>query len=370
MKKLVLAALIAVAGAMAPGLSHAEIVVKDVLGRERTLEGPAQRVILGFYFEDFLAITGEGAYDRVVGISKSAWHDWRNSQWKAYSAVIPRIEELEDVGGLGATGFSLEKAIALNADVAILPVSTFNALGEAAERLEAAGIPIIVADYNAQTVEKHVASTLAIGAVMGTPERARQLADEYVAAVKDIEARVSKALEGGREPVRAYVELGKKGPGEYDRSFADGYMWGGMIDLAGGRNIAGHVIERSAPLAPEYVLDQNPEVVFIAGSYWVDGGDAVVMGFGVDENRTRERLNAYAGRAGWQNIDAVKNSRMYAIYHGGARTLHDYAALQYLAKAMYPEAFEDVDPGETLRTYYERYLPIAADGAFMVGQGE
>jgi ABC-type Fe3+-hydroxamate transport system substrate-binding protein len=366
MKKLLSAALLAALGAIAPSLALAEITVTDVLGRERTLEGPAQRVILGFYFEDFLAISGDGAFDRVVGINKAAWHDWRNSQWKAYAEVIPRIEDLEDIGGTRANAFSLEKAISLSPDVAILPVSTFEALGEMADRLEAAGIPIIVTDFNAQTVEKHVASALAIGAVMGADERARQLADEYVAAVADIEARVAQALDG-RDPVRAYVELGKKGPNEYDRSFADGYMWGGMIAMAGGRNIAGDVIERSAPLSPEYVLDQNPEVVFFPGSYWVDAEESVIMGFGVDADQARQRVGAYGSRAGWNNLDAVKSGRMHAVYHGGARTLHDYAMLQYLAKAMYPEAFADIDPLATLASYYERYLPITAEGAFMAG---
>ncbi len=370
MKSILPVALIAALGAIAPTLAEAEITVTDVLGRERMLEGRAQRVVLGFYFEDFLVISGEGAFDRVVGINKAAWHDWRNSQWNAYSEVIPQIEALADFGRTRSNAFSLEKVISLNPDVAILPVSTFKALGEVADRLEAAGIPIVVTDFNAQTVEKHVASTRAIGAVMGADARAHQLADEYIAAVEDLRARVAKALDGGREPVRVHVELGKKGPQEYDRSFADGYMWGGMIALAGGHNIAGDVIERSAPLSPEYVLDQNPEVIFFPGSYWVDAGDSVIMGFDVDEGQARERVNAYSERLGWNTLDAVRNARMHAINHGGACTLHDYAALQYLGKAMYPEEFEDVDPTETHRAYYERYLPIAAEGAFMTGQSE
>jgi iron complex transport system substrate-binding protein len=367
MKNTLYAALFALLGAIAPALASADIKVTDVMGRERTLPQPAQRVLLGFYFEDFLAITGPNAYDRVVAINKSAWHDWRNSQWKTYSKAIPRIEKLIDVGGTESNAFSLEKAIAAKPDVAILSAWQIRSMGEMIDRLEAAGIPVIAADYNAQTVEKHVASTMTIGAVMGTMDRAHKLASEYKAAVEDVRSRVSKAVKAGATPKRVYVELGHKGPDEHDRTFGNGYMWGGMIDHAGGKNIANGVIERTAPINPEHVLAQNPEVILIPGSYWTNGDKAVLMGFGVSEEETKSRLKPYVNRSGWANLDAVKNNQIHAVYHGGARTLYDYAFLQYLGKVMYPKAFADIDPKETHRQFYERYLPIAANGSFVTG---
>jgi len=344
------------------GHAKAEIKVTDVLGRERVLAAPAQRVLLGFYFEDFLAITGSGAYERVVGISKGAWHNWRNSQWKAYSAVIPRIDKLADIGGTDNASFNLELAISLRPDVALLAAWQFKALGETVNRLEAAGIPVVVVDYNAQTVPTHVKSTLVIGKVMGSEQRAQTLADEYKAAVDDVTARIAKA---GGATKRVYVELGNKGAGEYGNSYGKGYMWGGVINLAGGKNIADGKIERTGPLNPEYVLSENPELILIPGSYWVKNDKAVLMGFGVDIKETKARLATYLGRPGWSGLDAVKSRHVLALYHGGARTLYDYAFLQYLAKALYPEAFKDVDPQENHRRFYERYLPIKAQGSFM-----
>ncbi|ETO49466.1 hypothetical protein L325_0123070 [Yersinia pestis 9] len=51
----------------------AEIHLKDVDGREVTLAAPAQRVYIGFYYEDFLAINGPDSYQHVVAFSKSDW---------------------------------------------------------------------------------------------------------------------------------------------------------------------------------------------------------------------------------------------------------------------------------------------------------
>ncbi|TCS64753.1 ABC transporter substrate-binding protein [Varunaivibrio sulfuroxidans] len=344
------------------GVAHAQITITDVLGRERTIAAPAKRVLLGFYFEDFLAITGPGAYDRVVGISKAAWHDWRNSQWKAYAKVIPRIEKLADIGGTDNASFNLELAISLHPDVAILATWQFKALGDTVGRLEAAGIPVVVVDYNAQTVPTHVLSTQVIGAVMGAPKRAKELADAYAAAVTDVEARIVNAND---KPMRVYVELGNKGAGEYGNSYGNGYMWGGVINLAGAKNIADGKISKVGPLNPEYVIAQNPQLIMIPGSYWVHNDKAVVMGFGVSKKQTEDRLAGYLKRPGWAGLDAVKAKRVLALYHGGARTLYDYTFLQYLAKALHPTAFKDVDPEANLRRFYARYLPIKADGSFM-----
>ena len=52
------ATLLAALAALSTTAAHAEVSATDVLGRTVTLPAPAQRVVLGFYYEDFLAITG------------------------------------------------------------------------------------------------------------------------------------------------------------------------------------------------------------------------------------------------------------------------------------------------------------------------
>lgn len=333
---------------------------------DRTVEVPdhPERVLLGFYFEDFFAIVGPKAYDRVVAISKDTWHGWRNLQWKAYTKTTPRIEQLIDVGEVDSGTFSAEAAIAAKPDVAILAAWQFNAMGDAAAKLEAAGIPVVVVDYNAQTVAKHVASTLVIGKVMGAEDRARKLADEYADAVAEVEARVAAAMAAGTPKKKVYVELCAKGADEPGNSYGD-VMWGGVIATAGGQNIASGQVARWGVLSPEFVLGQNPDVVLLAGSGWANRDKAVLMGPGIDPSLTRDRMRPYLGRAGWRNMAAVKTGEIHAVYHGGARTLYDYAYLQYIAKVLYPEAFADIDPQETLARFFRTYLPIEASGTYM-----
>lgn len=345
-------------------VSAAETVtVTDTEGREVRVPHGAQRVLLGFYFEDFYAIVGEGAYDRVVAISRETWEGWRNSQFKAYSATTPRIAELIDVGYEEAGGFSIEKAIAAKPDVAIVAGWQYRGLGaEGVAKLEAAGIPVVVTDYNAQTLEKHLASTRIIGKVMASEQRAETLADEYETAVLDVIQRVKTA---GGAPAPVYVELGNKGPDTYGNSYG-GVMWGGVVKMAGGDNIAEGKVETWGPLSPEYVLARQPKAVLLAGSDWAGREKAVLMGFGVGEDLTRARMQPYTERPGWESLPAVQMGEVHAIYHGGARTLYDYTFLQYIAKQLHPEAFADVNPVANHRRFYETYLPIEAKGSFML----
>ncbi len=364
MYRRILAAVAAVVIGLTTQISFAKSetqTLTDTLGRSVTVPLVADRILLGFYFEDFYAIGGPDAYEKVVAISKSAWRDWRNSQWKSYVAVNPSITQIKDVGEVDAGTFSIESAIASKPDVAIIAAWQYRALGETVAKLEGAGIPVVVVDYNAQIVEKHVLSTQLIGKILGVKEHAQKLADEYAAAVADVRSRVKSA---GGDMKRVYIELGNKGAKEYGNTYTD-IMWGQAIAIAGGKNIALGQVGHWAPLSPEYVISSNPEVIFLAGSYWSKRKNALIMGFGVKSEETQARLAPYISRPGWKNLEAVKSGRVYSVYHGGARTLYDYAFLQYIAKALYPEAFADIDPIATHRKFYEKYLPVKAEGVFM-----
>lgn len=340
----------------------AEITVTDLRGHTVTLEKPAEHVLLGFNYEDFLAVTGPGGESKIAALSRAPWADWRPGQWAAYTAALPVLAGLPDVGDTEAGTFSVEAAIAADPDLAILAGWQVDALGDGVAQLEAAGIPVVAIDFNAQTVESHVASTRLLGAVMGQPERAGKLAALYEEKMRDTAERLA-AVEGTRP--RVYVELAQKGPAEIGNSYGKG-MWAGVIETVGGDNIAAGQVENWGPLLPEYVLSAQPEVILLAGSEWLNKPDAVLLGFGQDAALAQDRMAAYAARPGWADLPAVRDGRVYGIYHGGARTLSDFVYARHIAKALYPQAFADVDPAAELADFYRDWLPVVPDGPFVV----
>ena len=332
----------------------------DALGRTVQLPAPAERIVLGFNFEEFTAIAGPAGWDRVVGLNRRQWAVNRTANWTRYQAVIPRLSGLADVGAGENNSFSVERVLGLRPDLLVVLALDYNGLGPAMAQIEAAGVPVLCVDYNAQTPEKHVAGTLALGHATGNLPRAQALADLYRNRVADITRRV-----GGLPRPRAYVELGQGGAGVVGNTYSNA-MWGRMLELAGGANIAaGRIPTGFAPMSPEYVLAAAPEHVFITASSWAGSPNAVRAGYDVDVGTTRRTLAPYAARPGWSTLPAIRTGELHAVETGLARSLWDWAATQYIAKQLHPEAFRDIDPLDSLRRYHEAFLPVTFEGTWM-----
>ncbi len=337
--------------------------ITDALGRTITIKAPAERIVLGFNYEEFTAIAGPAGWDRVAGFAKTLWSDWRPSVYKRYLVPIPRLGTLPDVGNTEDNSFSLERVLSLRPDLVVMAEFSFKALAEPVRQLEALGIPVLVIDYNAEMPERHAASTLALGVATGNEERARALAALYVDKLADLRRRVADAP---RRP-KVYVELGQGGADVVGNTYWNG-MWGRLLEFAGADNIAAGRLPGAGawgPLDPEYVLAANPDAVFIAGSSWVGRPNAVLTGFDADLATTRARLAPYAKRRGWAGLHAVQSGQMFAMEHGLCRALFDYTAAQYIAKAIFPDRFADIDPAAELRRYHEQFLPVAFEGTWM-----
>ena len=117
---------------------------------------------------------------------------------------------------------------------------------------------------------------------------------------------------------------------------------------------------------PEQVIVSKPDVVVIAGreTELKKNAEALVMGINIPKEEALKRLNGYKNRTGWADLPAIKNNRLYGIYQGASRSLTDAASMQYIAKALYPDAFKDVDPLKTYLDYHKKYLPVVPEGTF------
>lgn len=335
--------------------------ITDVMGREVKVDLPAKRVVLGFYFEDYMAVGTEKAFDSVVGISRDAWESWVPANWDMHVAHRPSLKTIPDVGEVEEQTFSLEKVLSLKPDLVILAEWQYKALGSEVKRLEDEGIPVVVVDYNAQTVAAHTASTRILGDLTGQEERANELANFYANAMKDVNDRVVKA---NIAKPKVYVEFGNKGPAEY--SFTYGKNMGAMIAAAGGDNIATPFVEWWGPLNPEQVLASRPDAIFISGRENNKIASALPMGQGVAPEEARKKLAAFETRQGWNALPAISNNQLFGVYQGASRTLSDFAMVQYIAKALYPQQFSDVDPVSNYLNYYKKYLPVTPQGTFAI----
>jgi ABC-type Fe3+-hydroxamate transport system substrate-binding protein len=199
---------------------------------------------------------------------------------------------------------------------------------------------------------------------MGTPARAEELAERYRRNMEGMLERIARVQSGAKPKV--HFELGQAGAGTIGNSYA-GNMWGRLVTTIGADNIAeGKLAGPWGPLAAETVLAANPDFVFIAGSSWVNRPNAVKTGYDVPPETTRASLAPYAARPAWQGLAAIRNGELHAIEHGLCRTLFDDTATLYIARRLWPAAFEGADPVAALAEYHQRYLPVAFSGTWML----
>lgn len=338
-------------------------MIEDVLGREVSVETPAKRVLLGFYIEDYFAVGGDAAFDHLAGVSSGWFMKSRPAIWNLYVASKPQLAKVPDVGNVQDQTFSIEKVLASKPDVVLLADWQYKALGAELERLEQANIPVVVVDYNAQTLQRHLASTRILGQLTGEVARAEQIAKAYEQVVTTITTRVAAAK---ISKPKIYIELGDKGPAEYSYTYGKN-MWGAMAELVGGNNIAAPFVESWGTIHPEQLLASQPDVILMAGYENVVSPNAMQVGQDINAENVLRRLKGFTQRAGWSNLPAVKNNRVYAVYHGATRSIMDAALMQFMAKALYPDLFSDLDPLSTYLNFYQQYLPIRPHGTFMLG---
>ena len=345
------------------------IEITDVTGRTVTLKKPAERVVLqwsgaGGPFFTISALMGKDTPKVIAGMDTSL-QDYRADMWKHFTTEMPELAKIPVVGTIGDKTFNAEQVVALNPDVIFIPVDLKDQYeSDAKAKMDAAGIQTIYIDYHAEKLESHQKSIEAIGKALGKEERAAEISKFYTDRVTRVLDRVSKI---NKPKPTVYLEVGMNGPEEFGNSFSGNYSWGALATMAGADVITKDVIKKTSPINPEFILEKNPDIIMIMGSYWPKKPTSMRLGFEATEASSQELLKAFTTeRQGWSELKAVENKQVYSAHHGLPREVFDAAVFEYLAKTFYPEEFADVDPEATLKEFYDKFLPFSYSGIWFM----
>jgi iron complex transport system substrate-binding protein len=363
LSKLVFGAALALVGLL-PVSSHAagsKITVTDITGRQVEVRAPAEKVILGegrqMYF--VAALDTDQPFRRVVG--------WRDDLQKAdldgyndYLARYPQIGKIPTFGGFKEGTFDVEQAVSLQPDVIILNVEAKTATDDAKliEKLAKIDIPVVFVDFREKPFENTDPSMRIIGKLFGKEARA----EEFIAFRKEQIERVTQAL-AKANPARPLVMMERAGGYSDDCCMSFGNEnFGKFVEVAGGRNLAASIIPGTFGVVnPEQIIASNPDHVIVTGSNWelyVPGGAWVGVGSGANKAKAREKLAALMKRPAYTGVKAVKDNKVHAVWHQFYNSPYQFVAIQAMAKWLHPELFRDLDPEATMKTLYERFLPV------------
>jgi iron complex transport system substrate-binding protein len=277
-----------------------EIVLTDGLNRQVTLPAPAQRIIsLAPSNTEILFAIGAG--NQVVGRDEL-------SDFPAEAKEIPPV-------GSSFTGLNNEAILNLKPD---LLLATGVNTPEQVKEFEDLGLTVYYLP-NPVELEDMYQNLLVTGQLTGHE-------DEAASLVETLKGRV-EAVVGKTAPVSAlpkvFYELDSTDPNAPYTAGAGTFI-DTLIQMAGGQNVGSVLESEYGQLSTEELLVQNPDLILL--------GDAA---YGVT-------VESVGQRAGWEELDAVKNGQVYAfddnlISRPGPRLVD---ALEELAKRIHPELFE------------------------------
>lgn len=349
--------------------SSQRVEVTDLAGRQVSVRPGAERVILG----EGRLMYGAGILDkdqpfrRIVG-----WADdmitYDPGSWRAYRARFPEAESLPRFGSAFSGDFSTEKAIALDPDVVLLPLSGLFKAKETGliERLEKAGIPALFIDLREEPLRNTVPSIRLLGQVFGREAEAKAFIDFYEAESRKVTDRVAAKTQAER-PLVVMDRAAGYDPSKCCMTFGRANL-GAVLDAAGGRNWGSPRFPGlGGDINPEALFAEDPPVIIGTGADWAEampGSVAVPFGYETNPEAVQRELKALADRKGWNTLQAVRNKRFFSVYHQFYTSPGHVVALQLFAKWLYPDDFRDLDPEATWRAYHERFSPIPLKGVF------
>lgn len=219
------------------------VTVKDMAGREVTLEKQPERIVSGYYISSSACIA-LGLTDKMVGIED------KSAKRPIYKLAAPALIDLPNVGS--AKAFDLEACIATEPDLVILPMKQ----KDTAQTLQEMGIAtlLVLPESHEQLIEMF---TL-IGTATNTVKQAEKLISYYNTKLFAV-TELTRDIPDDEKPV---VYLGSTS--DILRTAPREMYQASLITTAGGKN-AGDVLEGSSwtDIDNETFLTMNPDIIVI-----------------------------------------------------------------------------------------------------------
>jgi len=190
-----------------------------------------------------------------------------------------------------------------------------------------------------------------LGYLLGKEDLAGEIVDFYDVYTKTISERV-EGLPDEEKP-RVYLE----GWGNYrtcdsDSSFHE------ICTIAGSRNIATDICVPESKVDPEWVIEQNPDIIV----KYV--GTAQGSGSKDDPESMKAIREEVMNRPELAGVTAVQNGVVYCIAIQLTSKPRYIIGIAYMAKWMHPELFADIDPEAMNAEYLERFHGMPYRGVY------
>ncbi len=304
--------------------SQEAFTVTDQAGETVVIKGTVRKIADAWRAHnevDILLGAGEGITATVMKKSVAPW------MYK----VNPKLNQAVSTFG---TDFNTEDLMANSPDVIFMPVGD-----PSAAKVKSLGIPVVQLNFtNFDQMKTTISLTAQVlgGDAPARGEKYNAYLDRTIQMLTDRTA----GLSDDHKPRVLHVESIM--PLEIDGGNTIIDDW---IHIAGGINVAGSVQGNMKIVSLEQIIAWNPDVI-ILGANGVNGKIATVADITSDSH--------------WANITAVKNGQVFqnptGCYLWDRYSPEEVLQLQWAAKLLHPDLFQDLDLVQITKNYYQDYL--------------
>lgn len=324
------------------GESNVEVsetkTVVDHEGVEVEVPGEINRIVVGntWPLASVLSVYLGGA-EKIVGLHPASMGAAANGLLKE---VYPEILNAK-TDFIKDSQINIEELLKLNPDIVI-------GVGkEDAEAIRKAGIPAVtvsVSNWNYNVLETYDQWISLFDQIFGESEISKKISQYSQEAYDFIQERVSKLTEAEKKKVLILHRYDDKTMTTSGANFF-GQYW---TDATGSINVGQDIKESGIiNINMEQVYEWNPDIVIISNFTGAQPEDL---------------YNNAIGGHDWSTISAIQNGQVYKMPLGLYRTFTPGAdtpvTLQWFAKTIYPELFEDLDIKQITKDYYKNYYNI------------
>lgn len=278
-----------------------------------------------------------GGAEKIVGLHPASMGAAKSG---LLSEIYPEIlnAETEFISG---SEINIEELLKLNPDIVI------GVGAEQAQILRDAGIPAVTVStskWNYDVVETYDQWIALFDQIFGESELSQRVSAYSSEVYSMIQERVSTVAEEDKKRVMILFNYDEETMSTSGPNFF-GQYW---CDATGVINVAEEITDGSnVTINMEQVYEWNPEIIVITNFTSVLPEDLYNNAVGGDD---------------WSTVDAVKNGQVYKMPLGLYRTYTPGAdtpvSLQWFAKIVYPELFEDVDINVVTTEYFKEYYNV------------
>ncbi len=279
-----------------------------------------------------------GDPEKIVGLAPG-------SKNAAVNSFLSQVADLSDVSTAFAEGESVNVEEVMNLEPDVIFYNTWNAADCAAvEKLEALGVPCVGFSTDIpSTIETVNTWATEIGQVMGTEMEAEKIVKYGTDVEKMVMDRVTQIPEDERRSALIVVNYNASGITAAGTTF--GRYW---LSTIGADNVAKELEQKVAPVSLEQIYEWDPDVIFL-NSFSAFTAEDIANGTAVEGHD-------------WTGLTSVQNGEFYkmplGMYYWFPPCSDSPLALQWMAKHLYPELFEDIDMDKEIKDYFQEFYGV------------